>query len=250
MFANLNVTVAATILLIAGALPVLIWCSTGARSLFARPRRRVATVSLGFGGIAAALVADTLVLARNISTMSTATVLITAGYITIYAVTLGLARALCPAGIPGLQRQLRSFDWESRSPAIQSRSTGCSATVSLWPGHRPCGFTRWHERGGTLTTRPVDLKVAFDHWNGHKWEWQNDASSDGILTAGTALGPRDAWAVGGTVPTGVDAWFEQGVTLIEHWNGTAWKTVESPSNDPDSFYGVAGTSSSQRLGRW
>jgi hypothetical protein len=72
MFANLNVTVAATILLIAGALPVLIWCSAGARSLFASPRRRVATVSLELGGIAAALVAGIYVLARNISTMSTA----------------------------------------------------------------------------------------------------------------------------------------------------------------------------------
>jgi hypothetical protein len=60
--------------------------------------------------------------------------------------------------------------------------------------------------------------------------------------AGVAvLSPCNAWAVG---------YFYKGTanqTLIEHWNGTAWKQVTSPnpggSSDNNFLYGVAATSS-------
>jgi hypothetical protein len=45
------------------------------------------------------------------------------------------------------------------------------------------------------------------------------------------------WAVGETITDGTDA-----TTLVERWNGTAWKILPSPSPGVSSFSGAAGTS--------
>jgi hypothetical protein len=81
------------------------------------------------------------------------------------------------------------------------------------------------------------------HWNGSTWKQVPSPNNGGvdILSAVAATSASDAWAVGGE-STSSDP---SGVTLIVHWNGSAWKQVPSPSpNSPngDTLTGVAATS--------
>jgi hypothetical protein len=67
----------------------------------------------------------------------------------------------------------------------------------------------------------------------------NPGSSRNFLTGVAVLSPCNAWAVGDYNGTT----FEQ--TLIEHWNGSAWKQVPSPNPGGGSFLtSVAATSAS------
>jgi hypothetical protein len=79
------------------------------------------------------------------------------------------------------------------------------------------------------------------HWDGSSWQQvampTPAAKSD--LTGVTAISATDAWAVG---------WhgkrqFREQRPLIEHWNGSAWKIVPSPSPGRDALLvGVAASS--------
>jgi hypothetical protein len=72
------------------------------------------------------------------------------------------------------------------------------------------------------------------HWNGT--DWTQELSSRGFLRGTAATSRPSAWAVGGT------DWFSP-QTLIEHWDGHAWRRVPSPSPAPGGYLnGVAGTS--------
>ena len=51
------------------------------------------------------------------------------------------------------------------------------------------------------------------------------------ITAVTAISPADAWAVGTDFTNG---------TLIEHWDGTSWSIVPSPSLSGDPSFSVTG----------
>jgi hypothetical protein len=50
-----------------------------------------------------------------------------------------------------------------------------------------------------------------------------------VLGAVSGSGPRDVWAAGWHFPTG------NGLTLTEHWNGTAWSIVPSPNRSGSGF---------------
>ena len=74
-------------------------------------------------------------------------------------------------------------------------------------------------------------KTLIEHWNGTRWSIvprPNPAAGPGdanVLDAITGTGPNDLWAAG---------WDHNAVTdtislLFEHWNGTAWKAVTSPT---------------------
>ena len=52
-----------------------------------------------------------------------------------------------------------------------------------------------------------------------------------------AASARSAWAVGYTYPIGAGV-----KTLTEHWNGTTWKRVPSPSPPRSTLRGVAAIS--------
>jgi hypothetical protein len=95
-----------------------------------------------------------------------------------------------------------------------------------------------------------------EHWDGTAWsivpvkhagdsvmDW--DRSED--LTSVDAISADDAWAVGfypanrpvGDVPSTVND-----LTLVEHWNGTAWSTVAAPdATKSDNLNSVSGDSS-------
>jgi len=80
------------------------------------------------------------------------------------------------------------------------------------------------------------------HWDGVYWSSvpvPNPGRPSAELLGVTALAPNDVWAVGwreGAIPG-------QDKTLIEHWNGSSWTVVPSPSTDLDQQLNeVSGTS--------
>jgi hypothetical protein len=83
-----------------------------------------------------------------------------------------------------------------------------------------------------------------EHWNGSTWSVvssPNSGTSVNSLYGVTAIASNNVWAVGDT-PDGVRS---GSVTLIEHWNGTAWRIVSSPNVGTLGSYlrGVAAKSS-------
>jgi hypothetical protein len=79
------------------------------------------------------------------------------------------------------------------------------------------------EKGGVNRT-------LIEHWNGTSWKAvpspnAGTAASNNELTSVAALSAGDVWAVG-SYSSG-----PAGSTLIEHWNGRAWKIVPSPNAD-------------------
>jgi len=81
------------------------------------------------------------------------------------------------------------------------------------------------------------------HWNGSAWTQTaspnpGGPSNDNILVGVAVTPARSAWAVG--------RYFNgnRTLTLIEHWNGTAWRQVASPNPAGGSpvLSGVAATS--------
>jgi hypothetical protein len=92
------------------------------------------------------------------------------------------------------------------------------------------------------------VDTLIDHWNGTAWSQvasPNPGSDLNFLSAAAATSASSAWAVG-TYHNAANAT----LTLIEHWNGTAWTQVPSPSpsgtaaGDVSFLYGVAATSAS------
>ena len=82
-----------------------------------------------------------------------------------------------------------------------------------------------------------------EHWNGTSWKHVSspNPSHVNILNGVAASSATDIWAVGfyANADNGT------GQTLTEHWNGTRWAQVPSPSPDGDSSLGgVAATSAS------
>ena len=68
------------------------------------------------------------------------------------------------------------------------------------------------------------------HWNGAKWAVMASPNPPTLALIGVSAQSRNnAWAVGfyvgGVSPGGVT----RGVTLVQHWNGTRWAKVPSPS---------------------
>ena len=74
--------------------------------------------------------------------------------------------------------------------------------------------------------QPPPPPVAY-HWNGSAWSLTTTPSLgvNAGLDAVSASGATDAWAVGFTLPAG----YRVRQPLYEHWNGSAWSTVPSPT---------------------
>jgi hypothetical protein len=81
-----------------------------------------------------------------------------------------------------------------------------------------------------------------EHWNGSSWTLTSAPTSVGStsieeLNAVSADASDDAWAVGNGYSNSLD----REETIAEHWNGTAWKVVLTPSPGVgiyDEFTGV------------
>jgi hypothetical protein len=120
-------------------------------------------------------------------------------------------------------------------PAIGLLSVAATSSSNAWAVGIRCAST-----GGTRTL--------VEHWNGKVWKIQRSENPGGSgKTSGfsgvTATSSGNAWAVGAyTKNRGA---LRQ--TLIERFNGTAWKVQPSPNADPtqadNGLFDVAATSS-------
>ncbi len=85
-------------------------------------------------------------------------------------------------------------------------------------------------------------QTLIEHWNGSSWKQvpsPNPGGSSGynILYGVAAVSRDNIWAVGHYLNGTADQ------TLVEHWNGTAWKQVPSPNTASGGIlYGVAAVS--------
>jgi len=97
---------------------------------------------------------------------------------------------------------------------------------------------------GSYTQIGMSAGLTFvERWNGHAWKIQRSPNPGGAsgseLNAVAATSGTNAWAVGDTdFTTGADK------TLIERWNGHAWKVQPSPNpgSKSNALDGVAATS--------
>jgi hypothetical protein len=77
-------------------------------------------------------------------------------------------------------------------------------------------------------------------WNGTAWSRVPMKSTNGALFGVTVFPSGEAWAVGNQLPLG-----GAGATLTEHWDGSSWSQVSSPSPGSvnNGLGGVAGIGS-------
>ncbi len=95
---------------------------------------------------------------------------------------------------------------------------------------------------GSYSKGPTNDQTLVERWNGKAWKVQKSpdpSTSDNELQGVAAVSGSDAWAAGAyyTTPTTTR-------TLVEHWNGKAWKVQKSadPSTSANSLQGVAAAS--------
>ena len=76
-------------------------------------------------------------------------------------------------------------------------------------------------------TGPVDQTLT-EHWNGSQWsvvQSLGPGSQSNVLSGITTISANDVWAVGYSSNSSSPVW----QTLTEHWNGSHWSIVQSPS---------------------
>jgi hypothetical protein len=104
---------------------------------------------------------------------------------------------------------------------------------------------------GTYELSSTDLRSETYslHWNGSTWSVvpmplnpSSNIEAFYQLNAIQVNSPTDVWAVGSSDVTSVTTGLTTGSELIEHWNGTAWSIVASPS--PGSGSGLYGVTTS------
>ena len=94
-----------------------------------------------------------------------------------------------------------------------------------------------------IVNTAVQNRTLVEHWNGSVWSIvpARNATTSNLLTGVTAVAANDVWAVGYTITT--DGSNQPDRTLIEHWNGTSWSIVASPTvASNDTLTGVAARS--------
>ncbi len=87
---------------------------------------------------------------------------------------------------------------------------------------------------GSYVNGPLNQTLT-EHWNGTVWSAVSSPNPFGSygssLTAVVVVSTNDVWAVGGYI---TDPYLAQ--TLTEHWNGTVWSVVPSPSPGSDGSH--------------
>jgi hypothetical protein len=94
-----------------------------------------------------------------------------------------------------------------------------------------------------IVNTAVQTRTLVEHWNGSAWSIvpARNATTSNLLTGVTAVAANNVWAVGYTITT--DGSNQPDRTLIEHWNGTTWSIVASPTvASNDTLTGVAARS--------
>src|SRR5581483_5229890 len=98
---------------------------------------------------------------------------------------------------------------------------------------------------GDITVGNGASRTLVEQWNGTRWSVvpsPSPSASHNVLHGVAALSSSDVWAVG-WLNTATARDFPR--TLIEHWDGTAWRVVPSPNAGLNDFlYGVTAASAS------
>jgi len=112
---------------------------------------------------------------------------------------------------------LPSFGPAGASTSLTSLSA--SSPADIW-----ALGTETHVVGVNVVSNAVSL-----HFNGVSWKVVPTATVSGVnrLTALTEVAPGNVWAVGETIRT--DGTGAGDKVLIEHFDGTAWRTVTAPA---------------------
>jgi hypothetical protein len=96
----------------------------------------------------------------------------------------------------------------------------------------------WAVGSGTIDAS--HKRTLIEHWNGSTWRIVPSPNRRGVtndLNGVAALAPDDVWAVGYSA-----AYATTGRTLVEHWDGTSWSIVPSPTTTEDRLESVAAVS--------
>ncbi len=109
--------------------------------------------------------------------------------------------------------------------------------------------------GGYLDSANERNETFSDHWNGSAWSLVTMplvTGSSNLLTyqfnSIVANSPTDVWAVGGSGDNALEQGGSPSTTLIEHWNGSAWSIVPSPSpGTNDNLSGVTTSNASDSV---
>jgi hypothetical protein len=103
-------------------------------------------------------------------------------------------------------------------------------TTRLWAVTTTAHGTQVFAAGAFTEPEFHDRSLAV-HWTGTRWERMGTVDRPGAtdLYGIAARGAHDVWAVGSSSADG----FTTTRTVIEHWDGTAWRLVHSPN--PDDF---------------
>jgi hypothetical protein len=110
--------------------------------------------------------------------------------------------------------------------------------------------------GQAVSTTSPNAEALAEHWNGTAWSVvpiqqagsaQNAYQRSEDLTGVDAISSSDVWTVGfypSSAPINGAPSNVRDLTLVEHWNGTAWSIVPVPdATTSDNFNSVSGDSS-------
>jgi hypothetical protein len=130
------------------------------------------------------------------------------------------------------------------NPGGPNRDNSLSAVAATSPDDAwAVGTSGWPVESGLSGANTVIV-----HWDGTAWTRIPSPSpgSESYLSGVAATSPADAWAVGAFVYTNRAGSSEK--TLIEHWDGTAWARIPSPS--PGSFSYLTGVTATSPTDAW
>lgn len=141
-------------------------------------------------------------------------------------------------GYPSLAEHWDGSQWSIVASANvkNSRSDTLSAVTELSANNVWAVGNHTDARGDLNST-------LIEHWNGSRWRIvasPNVGSNGSFLSGIAAVSPNDIWAVGQYYNS---SFAKQ--TLTEHWDGSSWSIVSSPSNaNGSTLSGVTAISSS------
>ncbi len=105
----------------------------------------------------------------------------------------------------------------------------------------------WAVGDYTLNIYHYSFQTLIEHWNGTNWSIvpsPNVPTLNNILNGVTAISATDIWAVGDTFSETQ----EGASTLVEHWDGTTWSIIPSPS--PIEYSGFSGVAAISATDIW
>ncbi len=133
--------------------------------------------------------------------------------------------------------------WDGKSWSVVPSPDKTTSSNNVLTGVSALSATDAWAAGISWDVSLNSYRTLTEHWDGTSWsavQSPNRGLSENILFAVSAVSPTDVWAVGRFY----DTTDKTNRTLIERWNGTAWKLSRSPSpiTSDNQLFGVSATS--------